>query len=206
MTTMLFQGHGSYRFTLDDNTVIYVDPFYGTEYDLEADLVLVTHDHFDHNEVAKMPHAEDCVVVLPMDLHPSEDEYLAKEINGVKIEAVEAYNDHHPKADCVGYVLTMDGIKFYAAGDTSMTEDMKSGKLAAMNLDYAVFPCDGKYNMDVDEASECAKLVGAKHNIPVHEVPVDSAADTAVEFDEDRVENFKAEGRIIMVPNSELHL
>lgn len=206
MATMLFQGHGSYRFVLDDNTVIYVDPFFGNEYELEADLVLVTHDHFDHNATDKMPHAADCVVIMPKDLHPSEDEYLTKEVHGVKIEAVQAYNANHPKADCVGYVLTMDGIKFYAAGDTSMTEDMKSGKLAAMNLDYAVFPCDGKYNMDVDEASECAKLVGAKHNIPVHEVPVDSDADSAREFDRDKVENFKAEGRLIMMPDAELHL
>ena len=44
MATMLFQGHGSYRFTLDDNTVIYVDPYFGKEYELEADLILVTHD------------------------------------------------------------------------------------------------------------------------------------------------------------------
>lgn len=51
MTTMLFQGHGSYRFTLDDSTVIYVDPYFGKEYELEADLVLVTHDHFDHDAV-----------------------------------------------------------------------------------------------------------------------------------------------------------
>ena len=49
MATMLFQGHGSYRFTLDDDTVIYVDPYFGKEYELEADLILVTHDHFDHD-------------------------------------------------------------------------------------------------------------------------------------------------------------
>lgn len=206
MATMLFQGHGSYRFALDDGTVVYVDPFFGTDYELEADLVLVTHDHFDHNAIDKMPHANGCEVVLPKDLHPSECEYLSKESHGVTIQAVEAYNDMHPKADCVGYVLTLDGIRFYASGDTSMTEDMKSGKLAAMNLDYAVFPCDGVYNMDVDEASECAKLVSAKHSIPVHEDGVDSADDTQAEFDRDKVERFQAEGRIIMIPGSELHL
>ncbi len=55
MATMLFQGHGSYRLTLDDDTVIYVDPYFGKEYELEADLILVTHDHFDHDAVDKMP-------------------------------------------------------------------------------------------------------------------------------------------------------
>lgn len=206
MTTMLFQGHGSYRFTLDDDTVIYVDPYFGKEYELEADLVLVTHEHFDHDAVDKMPHAPGCEVIRAKDLHPTSDEYLSTESHGVKIQAVQAYNKNHPSDECVGYVLEFDGVSFYAAGDTSMTEDMKSGKLAAMKLDYAAFPCDGVYNMDVDEASECAKLVGAKHNIPIHEVPIDSDADSAVEFDADKVENFEAPGRIILVPGAELHL
>lgn len=206
MATMLFQGHGSLRFTLDDSTVIYVDPYYGTDYELEADIVLVTHDHFDHNAVDKMPHAKGCEVITYKDMHPSEDEYLSRESHGVKIQAVEAYNAHHPKADCVGFVLTLDGKTFYASGDTSTTDAMKSGKLAAMDLDYATFPCDGVYNMDVDEASECAKLVAAKHSIPIHELPIDSDSDSPKEFDEDRVENFKAEGRIIMIPGAELHL
>lgn len=206
MTTMLFQGHGSYRFTLDDSTVIYVDPYFGKEYELEADLVLVTHRHFDHDAVDKMPHASGCEVIWPEDLHPTSDEYLSTESHGVKIQAVQAYNKNHPSDECVGYVLEFDGVSFYAAGDTSMTEDMKSGKLAAMKLDYAVFPCDGVYNMDADEASECAKLVGAKHNIPVHEVPIDSADATVAEYDEAKLEAFQAPGRIILVPGAELHM
>ena len=139
MATMLFQGHGSYRFTLDDDTVIYVDPYFGKEYELEADLILVTHDHFDHDAVDKMPHASGCTVIRAKGLHPTSDEYLSTESHGVKIQAVQAYNDHHPSDECVGYVLDLDGKSFYAAGDTSMTEDMKSGKLAAMELDYATF-------------------------------------------------------------------
>lgn len=206
MAEMLFQGHGSYRFTLDDSTVVYVDPFYGDEYELEADLILVTHDHFDHVSTDKMPHADGCTIIMPKDLHPSVDVYESTESHGVKVTAVEAYNKNHPKAECVGYVLEFDGVRFYASGDTDMTEDMKSGKLASMHLDYATFPCDGVYNMDVDEASECAKLVAAKHSIPVHESPIDSASDTHKEFDEDKVENFHAEGRIIMVPGAVLHL
>ena len=61
MATMLYQGHGSYRFALDDGTVVYVDPFAGKGYDLPADLILVTHEHFDHTKVDKMPHAQGCV-------------------------------------------------------------------------------------------------------------------------------------------------
>ncbi len=54
--------------------------------------------------------------------------------------------------------------------------------------------------------SECAKLVGAKHNIPVHEVPIDSADATVAEYDEAKLEAFQAPGRIILVPGAELHL
>lgn len=206
MATMLFQGHGSYRFTLDDGTVIYVDPFAGGEYELEADLVLVTHDHFDHDQVDKMPHAPGCEIIRAKDLHPAKGEYLSTESHGVRIQAVQAYNEHHDIAECVGYVLELDGKRFYASGDTSMTKDMTDGKLAAMNLDYAVFPCDGLYNMTVEEASECAKLVDAKSNIPVHLVPVSSPEDNNLEFPMDKAERFQAQGRIIMIPNSELHL
>lgn len=59
--------------------------------------------------------------------------------------------------------------------------------------------------MDADEASECAKLVGAKHNIPVHEIPIDSADATVAEYDEAKLEAFQAPGRIILVPGAELH-
>lgn len=51
MAKLLFQGHGSYRITTNDGVVIYVDPFLGSGYDKEADIILVTHEHNDHNHV-----------------------------------------------------------------------------------------------------------------------------------------------------------
>lgn len=205
MARMLYQGHGSYRFVLEDGTVVYVDPFAGEGYDLPADLVLVTHEHGDHNQVSKMPHAQGCVVLRAADLHPNADTYLSVSDHGVSITAVQAYNKNHPMNECVGLVLVLDGVTFYASGDTSMTDDMKTGKLADMGIDYAVFPGDGFYNMDVDEASECARLVGARHSIPVHIVPVHDMASPQL-FDRDRAEAFKAKGRIILEPGDELEL
>ena len=76
MAKMLYQGHGSYRFTLDDGTVVYVDPFAGEGYDLPADLILVTHEHFDHNQIDKMPHAAGCEIIRAVDVHPVPDAYL----------------------------------------------------------------------------------------------------------------------------------
>ena len=205
MTKMLYQGHGSYRFTLNDGTVVYVDPFAGTGYDVPADLILVTHEHPDHNQVDKMPHAAGCQVVRAADVHPAPDAYLTVESHGVQATAVQACNKNHPIDACVGFVLVFDDITFYASGDTSMTDDMRSGKLADMGIDYAVFPGDGFYNMDVAEASECARRVGARHSIPVHLVPVHDPNGAEI-FDRTRAEAFQAPGRIIVEPGETLDL
>lgn len=206
MAKMLYQGHGSYRFVLDDGTVVYVDPFAGEGYDLAADVIFVTHEHFDHNQVDKMPRNAGCTVVRAKDVHPSPGEYLTVEAHGVRATAVQACNKNHPIDECVGLVLELDGVSFYASGDTSMTDDMKSGKLANMALDYAVFPGDGFFNMDVDEASECARLVDAQHSIPVHLVPVDDPGDSSQLFSQERAKRFQARGRIILAPGDELEL
>ena len=103
-------------------------------------------------------------------------------------------------------VLELDGKTFLASGDTSMTNDMRSGKLAALRLDYAVFPADGYYNMDVAEASACAKLVDAAHSIPIHLVPIDDPSDPAQLFDAAKASAFDAKGKIVLKPGDELTL
>ena len=206
MATMLYQGHGSYRFGLDDGTVVYVDPFAGAGYDVPADLILVTHEHFDHTSVDKMPHADGCEIVRAANVHPTKEEYLTVESHGVRITAVQACNKNHPIAKCVGFVLEFDGITFYASGDTSMTDDMRTGKLRALGIDYAAFPGDGVYNMDMAEATECAKLVAARHSIPVHLVPLGNPNDSKKLFSRERAEQLDVPGRIILEPGQTLEL
>lgn len=206
MANMLYQGHGSYRFTLNDGTVVYVDPFAGEGYDIPANLILVTHEHFDHTQVQLMPHAPECRVLRAADFQPAPGDYRSIDVCGVHIEPVQACNTNHPIDECVGLVLTLDGVRFYASGDTSTTDDMRSGKLAAMGIDYAVFPADGFYNMDTEEASSCAALVGARHSIPVHLVPMHGEPTPEMLFDEQKAQAFQAQGRIIMHPGEEIEL
>lgn len=205
MATLLYQGHGSYRITTNAGKVIYVDPFAGEGYDVPADLIIVTHEHGDHTQVDKMPHAEGCEIFRSKDLHPFFGSYLTIRRCGVTITAVEAENKNHPLDKCMGVVLDVDGVKVYGSGDTSTTDDMRTGKLRMMNLDYAILCGDGFYNMGVEEASEAAKLIAAKHSIPVHLVPIHDFNDYQP-FCRETAEKFQAEGRIILEPGETLEL
>ncbi len=200
--TLLYQGHASMRINTAEGKTIYVDPFMGDGYDLPADLILITHGHYDHTQTdlikTKNP---DCVTITQTEALEG-GTHQTFDLGYVKVEAVEAgYNKNHDVKNCVGYILTFsNGVTLYLSGDTSRTKDMEN--FAERNLDYAFFCCDGVYNMDMSEAIECAKLVGAKHSIPYHMVPANGNDG----FDRDVAESFDVENRIILAPGDELNL
>ncbi len=196
MAKMLYQGHGSVRFTTDEGLVIYLDPYAGDGYDLPANYVFVTHEHHDHNVVDKMPHAPGCRIITEQDVIRGGN-YLTLNFGSFQVRAVEAYNAHHNKAECVGYIFLLNGKKIYCAGDTSTTSEMN--RMAALNLDYALLPIDGIYNMGPAEAEKCAALIGAKNVIPVHMAPGEL-------FDREKAEAFKAKNRRIVTPGEEITL
>ena len=197
-----YQGHASMRITTPEGKTIYVDPFMGDGYDVPADLILITHGHSDHTrtDLIKSKNSE-CETITWKEAIV-DGEHQTFDLGYVKVEAVEAgYNKNHDVSNCVGYILTFtDGKNLYLSGDTSTTPQMK--ELADRKLDYAFFCCDGVYNMDMAEAIECAKTVGAKHSIPYHMVPSSNSAG----FDQAVAESFDVPDRIILAPGETLEL
>jgi L-ascorbate metabolism protein UlaG (beta-lactamase superfamily) len=196
MPKYYYQGHSSYRLTSDGGKVIYVDPFAGDGYDLPADIILVTHGHHDHNQVDRCTQKPGCRVITHKNALIG-GEYQTFDIDGVIIEAVMARNLLHNPKKCVGYIITIDCVKLYASGDTSKTEQMK--EFATRGIDYAVLCADGRFNMDLREAAECARLIGAKHNIVVHIKP-------GALFDRSKAEQWEAPNKLIIEPGQEVVL
>ena len=173
MAKLTYQGHGSLRFVSNGGMVLYLDPFAGQGYDLPADLILVTHDHHDHNRVDLVTGGE----------------YHSFVRGDFSIRAVPAANQNHDPACCVGFLIEVDGKKVYAAGDTSITEAMAG--FAALGLDWALLPIDGVYNMDPKEASRAAALIGAAHSVPIHMKP-------GALFDEAMAAQFDGPGKTVL--------
>ena len=197
--TLLYQGHASVRIVTIEGKVIYIDPYKGDGYDLPADLILVTHDHYDHTGIDKISQTNpDCTTITWKEALDG-GQYQSFDLGYVKVEAVEAgYNPNHDVSSCVGYVLTFsDGVSVYFTGDTSTTPQMT--ELASRNLDYAFICCDGVYNMGLEEAAQCAETINAKHNIPYHMAP-------GADFDMEKAEAFDAPNKLIVKAGEEIVL
>jgi L-ascorbate metabolism protein UlaG (beta-lactamase superfamily) len=187
MENIKWFGHASFSFTdANANKIYYVDPFDLTAAELEkADLVFVTHAHYDHFSQADLEKIikEDTIIIAPPDILAKIDRAgelkqivqpnKSYEIKGFNFQTVPAYNTHpdklnfHPKSNnWVGYILELNGKKVYHAGDTDFIPEMKG--LKDLNLDVAMLPMDGHYCMTVEEAAAAANAIAAKVTIPMH--------------------------------------
>jgi L-ascorbate metabolism protein UlaG (beta-lactamase superfamily) len=196
MSKLYYQGHGSYRFTTNDNRVIYIDPFAGDGYDLPASIILVTHGHSDHNNISLITQKENCKLITYEEalLNNKHNTFI---VDDITIEAVEAKNLMHSPKKCVGFILSFDGLKIYCSGDTSKTKQM--AEFAKLKLDYAILCGDGIFNMGLKEAQECAEIIGAKHNIIIHLKP-------GKLFDLDKAKQWNAPNKLIIEPAQEIEL
>ena len=157
-------------------------------------LILVTHRHFDHNQIGLITQKSDCLVITDREALQG-GVYNTFSHAGITVAAVLASNKNHSVDECVGYVISFDKLKLYCAGDTSCHPDME--KLAALKLDYAFLPIDGVYNMTAEEASECAKIIGAKKTIPIHTAP-DNGKDVRDNYSEENAARFDIAGKLLV--------
>lgn len=169
-------GQASVRIELS-GVVVHVDPrTRGRASDHEADLILVTHEHWDHydwEEVVRLAKASS-VVIAPFGIRAQLPGRVVRLRSGqsltegdVTVEAIPAYHDsrHHPRsAGGVGYLLTIGGVRIYVAGDTGRTPEMKG-----LSCDLAVLPLGPTYTMSgPKEAAQAALDVKARVAVPYH--------------------------------------
>ena len=177
--TLFWTGHAGFYIGAN-GTNIFIDPFRITDkIKAKADLVLVTHAHFDHNDPVsvdmikkvgtKFIGANKCLEGYKK-LAVSKPGFKTK-FNGIGIGAVPAYNireerlKFHPRSEnWVGYIIDIDGFRIYHAGDTDHIPEMDALK----DIDVALLPMGGTYTMAIDEAVEAAKSILPKTVIPMH--------------------------------------
>lgn len=163
------------------SAVLYFDPFQIKGETHDADIILITHDHYDHFDpdsirkirkegtVIAAPSgmkqklqkaAGDCALVL---MAPGNEQ----NIGSIKIQAVPAYNrlkPFHPKRNgWVGYTVLMDGVRYYVAGDTDAVRELSS-----VECDVAMVPIGGTYTMTAKEAAKLINEIRPQVAIPTH--------------------------------------
>lgn len=200
--------HATIRMNL--KKVIYTDPYRVKEKYNDADIILITHSHYDHfsEEDIENVRKADTKIVITDDLYERaknigfKDEniivmrpYDKHTIADIEIETIPAYNtnkDFHPKENnWVGYLLNINNTVYYVAGDTDITEENKTVK-----CDVAFVPVGGTYTMTSDEAVELVNTIKPKFAVPIHYGEIVGSKEDAMNF----VEHLEGgiEGKILM--------
>lgn len=171
-----FLGHATFR--IRSARTIYFDP-YQLRSDEPADIILITHSHFDHlfvDDVKKIAR-RDTVVICSKDCVEQVtplvgqvigiDPFEHAEVGEISVESVPAYNTNkvfHPKENnWNGYIVTLGSTRYYHPGDTDKIPEMKD-----VQTDVAFLPVGGTYTMDYQEAAEAVQLIDPTYAIPMH--------------------------------------
>ena len=176
--------HSSIKF--EKEKTIYFDPFKVDKNYNDADIIFITHSHYDHfseEDILKVK-KETTKIVMPEETYMSNKEKLNnvlgfKEENIITVEPNKFYTvdnikfktipynvnkNFHPKENkWVGYIIYLDDISYYIAGDTDITEENKQVK-----CDVAFVPIGGTYTMTAKEAAELINIIKPKIAVPTH--------------------------------------
>ena len=181
---------------INKEKVIYIDPFKIDKNYNDADMIFVTHDHYDHyseEDIDKIK-KEDTIIIAPEELLTKllrkgfrKDSIITVEpnkkymIQGMKFETIPAYNTNkqfHPKEnEWVGYIIEIKGVRYYIAGDTDITEENRRVK-----CDVAFVPVGGTYTMDFKEAATLVNEIKPKMAIPIHYGDIVGTKQDAIDF------------------------
>lgn len=177
--------HGSLSINIGDKW-IYIDPVTdkvqpATDYTTmpKADYILVTHEHGDHLDAKAIEQLTKDGTIIVLNQRSSEilggkGDILGngdtKKLDAWSVDAVPAYNtsanklQFHPKGRDNGYVLTIEGLRIYIAGDTEPIPEMQNIK----DIDIAFLPCNLPYTMTPEQLTEAAKTIRPKVLFPYH--------------------------------------
>ena len=172
--------HSSIKIAKDK--IVYIDPFRINEVPHDADYIFITHSHYDHFstqdilKVAKIDtifiSVQDTKSSLELMGIPEEQIIIVEpnnkyEVQNIKFKTVYSYNANkkfHPKENnWVGYIIELNEIKYYIAGDTDNIEEIQNIK-----CDIAFLPIGGDFTMNAKEASELANKIDIKIVVPTH--------------------------------------
>lgn len=192
-------AHDTFR--IKGSRTIYTDPFRVTARE-EADIVLVSHEHFDHlskDDLDKVVFPGTTLVASTpcregvQGFKPKESRFLDPggrvSVGKVQISTIPAYNINkfkepgqlfHPlEAKGLGFIITMDGVRIYFAGDTDFIPEMHD-----IAVDIAMLPVSGTYVMTAEEAAEAALAIHPKIAIPMHYGAIVGSEADALKFKE----------------------
>src|SRR4030066_491004 len=193
-------GHSG--FLIKNHKIVYIDPYKIKENSEKADIILITHSHYDHCSIADIKNiikegtkillTADCQSKMtrfdiPIDMQIVEPNQELS-FGEIKIAVLPAYNldkSFHPQEEgWVGYLIKMNDVLIYHAGDTDLIPEMQ--KLTGHNQPdkkfIALLPIGGKFTMNVEEAVEAAKLIKPMMAVPIHYGSIIGSREDAEEF------------------------
>lgn len=167
---------------INGEKVIYVDPYKIKGINNDADLIFITHEHYDHYSIEDINKIKksNTRFIVPKSMKNrliidgiSENDIISVDVKNkynvddIEFETIPAYNinkSFHPKSNnWVGYIININNIKYYIAGDTDITDEAINVK-----CDIAFIPIGGTYTMDYKEAATLTNKIKPKYAIPIH--------------------------------------